>query len=62
MAAADDDRRLQLAAGHHLVEGEADAVAVAEAEPADARRQALEPDMSTRLIEPIRSQNKISAK
>src|SRR6185312_10146281 len=40
--APDDDRRLQLTLAHHLVEGEAEAMAIAEPDPADARRQALE--------------------
>src|SRR5437868_2155360 len=40
--AADDDRRLHLAGAHELVEREPDLRAVAVAEPADARRQALE--------------------
>ena len=37
---------------HHLVEGEAEAVALAEADPADARRQALEGDALARHVEP----------
>ena len=37
---------------HHLVEGEAEAVALAEADPADARRQALEGDPLARHVEP----------
>ena len=44
MIAPDHDRRLQLALRHHLVEREAEAMAVAEPDPADARRQALELD------------------
>ena len=40
MIAADDDRRRDFAASHHLVEGEAEAVALAEADPADPRRKA----------------------
>src|SRR5579871_1172943 len=39
MIAPDHDRRLQLAARHHLVEGEPQAVAVAETDPADPRRE-----------------------
>ncbi len=35
MVAADHDRRGELAAGDHLVEGQAEPVAVAEADPAD---------------------------
>ena len=53
MVAADDDRRLQLAVRDHLVEGEAEPVAVAEADPADARRQALEGDALARHVEPV---------
>jgi hypothetical protein len=44
MVAADHDRRLELAAPHHLVEGEAGEVALPQPEPADARGQALEVD------------------
>ena len=40
------------AAPHHLVEGEAEAVALAEADPADARGQALEGDPLARHVEP----------
>ena len=40
------------AVAHHLVEGEAEAVALAEADPADARRQALEGDPLARHVEP----------
>ena len=39
-------------AAHHLVEGQAGAVALAQAEPADARRQALERDALARHVEP----------
>src|SRR5262249_60129963 len=52
MVAADDDRRLELTPRHHLVEGEPDLGAVAEAEPADAGRQALELDPLPRHVEP----------
>ena len=41
-----------LAVAHHLVEGEAEAVALAEADPADARGQALEGDPLARHVEP----------
>ena len=44
VVAADDDRRRQLAGAHHRVEAQAEPVALAVAEPADARRQALEGD------------------
>ena len=53
MIAADHDRRLQLARRHHLVEGEAEPVPVAEPDPADARRQALETDALARHVEPV---------
>ena len=53
MIAADDDRRLQFAALNHLVEREAQAMAIAEAHPTDARRQPLEMDPCPRHIEPI---------
>jgi hypothetical protein len=42
VVAADHDRRLELAVAHHLVEGQAELVAQAQADPADARGQALE--------------------
>ena len=53
MVAADDDRRLELAARHHLVEGQAEPMPVAKADPADARRQALELDPLARHVEPV---------
>src|SRR5260221_13585904 len=53
MVAADDDRRLDLAPRHHLVEREANPRPLAEAEPADARRQALELDLLPRHVEPV---------
>ncbi len=53
MIAADDDGGFQLAARrHHVVEHHAGAVAVAEPDPADARRQALERDALARHVEP----------
>src|SRR5829696_3158842 len=52
MIAADDDRRLDLAARDHLVERKPEAVALAEAHPADARRQALESDALAGHVEP----------
>ena len=52
MVAADDDRRRYFAAPHHLVEGEAETVALAETDPADARRQSLEGDALARHVEP----------
>jgi len=53
MVAADDDRRFELTLRYHLVEGEADAVPIAQADPADARGQALEADAFARHVEPI---------
>src|SRR3984957_7491873 len=53
MIAADDDRRLEFAGRDHCVEGEAEAVTVAQAHPADPRGQALELDARTRHVEPI---------
>src|SRR5690606_5365615 len=44
MVATDHHRRLELALAHHLVERQAQAVALAQPDPADARRQALEAD------------------
>ena len=52
MVAADDDGRLQFAGADHLVEGEAQAVALAEADPADPRGEALEGDALARHVEP----------
>ncbi|MNT02225.1 hypothetical protein D3C72_1367140 [compost metagenome] len=52
MVAADDDGGLQLARGHHVVEHQAGAMAVAQADPADARRQALEGDPLARHVQP----------
>src|SRR3954463_14559522 len=52
MIAADDDRRLQLAAAHHLVEREPGLVALAQAEPADAGRQSLKLDLLRGEVEP----------
>ena len=44
VVAADHDRGRDLAGGHQLVEGQPGLVALAVAEPADPRRQPLEPD------------------
>src|SRR2546429_156526 len=44
VVAADDDGRLPLSAAHQLVEEQAGFVALAVAEPADARRQSLKFD------------------
>ena len=51
--AADDDGRLELAARHHVVEREAEPMAIAQAHPADARRQSLELDACLRHVEPV---------
>src|SRR5437764_11013043 len=53
MVAADHDRRLHLALPYHLVEGEADPRPLAESEPADPCRQALELDLLPRHVEPV---------
>ena len=53
MVAADDDRRAEFAVADHFVEGEAEAVAIAEADPADARRQPLEGDAFLGHVEPV---------
>src|SRR5262245_2648005 len=53
MITADHDRRLELALLHHLVESEAQAMALAEADPADACRQALESDALLGHVEPV---------
>src|SRR5210317_907319 len=42
MVAADDDRCLQFAVANHFIERETEAVALAETDPADARRKSLE--------------------
>ena len=52
MVAADHDRRLELPARDHLVEREPEPVALAEADPADARRQPLKLDPLARHVEP----------
>ncbi len=52
MVAADDDRRLDDALPDQIVEGEAEPGAIAEADPADARRQTLEGDALGRHVEP----------
>src|SRR5436309_627437 len=53
MVAADYDRRLHLAARHHLVESQAQPMAIAETDPANTRRQALELDARLRHVEPV---------
>src|SRR5690606_14777573 len=52
VVAADHHRGLQLAITHHLVERQAQAVALAQADPADARRQALEVDALGGHVQP----------
>src|SRR5699024_700100 len=50
--AADHDRRLQLTVAHHFVEGQTQLVTLAQADPADARRQALEADAFLGHVQP----------
>src|SRR5690606_9865370 len=52
VVAADHDGRLQLAPAHHVVEEQSRPVALAVAEPADARRQPLEREALHALGEP----------
>ena len=52
MVAPDHDRCLELAAAHHGVEGQAGQVPLAQADPADACRQALEADALARHVQP----------
>ena len=52
MVAADDDRGGDFAGADHFVEGEAQAVALAEPDPADPRGEALEGDPLARHVEP----------
>ena len=52
MVAADDDRGLQLARCDHVVEGEAEPVALAKPDPADSRGKPLEGDPLARHVEP----------
>src|SRR6185437_2525398 len=53
VVASDDDRSPELTASHHLVEGQAQAVPVPEAHPADACRQSLEVDALARHVQPM---------
>src|SRR3546814_12338725 len=53
VVAADDDRSFQFAAADHFVEGQAELVALAQADTADARGQALELDALARHVEPV---------
>jgi hypothetical protein len=52
VVAADHDRRRQLAAADHFVEGQAQLGAQAQANPADTRRQALEADALAGHVQP----------
>ncbi|MNC48981.1 hypothetical protein D3C75_981280 [compost metagenome] len=52
MVAADDDGGGKLARSDHLVEHQAGAVTVAQTDPADARRQALEGDALAGHVQP----------
>ncbi len=52
MVATDHNRRLQRAAPHHFIELQSGAMAVAEADPADACGQSLERDARLRHVEP----------
>jgi hypothetical protein len=52
VVAADHERRPDLAARDELVEREAEARALAVAQPADARGQALERDALARQLDP----------
>src|SRR5580704_13107311 len=53
MVAANHDRRLQFAAGDHLIEGEAEPMPVTKADPADSRRKSLKRDALARHVEPV---------
>ena len=53
MVTADHDGGAELARAHHFIESKTKPVPVAEADPADAGRQALEPDVLARLVQPI---------
>ena len=53
MITPDHDRCLELAAAHHLVKRQAQAVALPQADPADARGQALEMNALARRIQPL---------
>src|ERR1700683_3734731 len=52
MVAANDDRRLQLAACDHGVESKPKPMPIAQPHPADARRQPLKLDALARHVEP----------
>src|SRR3546814_1854019 len=50
---SDDDQSFPFAAADQCVEGQAELVALAQADPADARGQALELDALARHVEPV---------
>ena len=52
MIAANHDRRREFARAHHRVEGQPQAMAIAQPHPADARRQALHADALAGHVEP----------
>src|SRR5690242_12687218 len=52
VVASDDDRGAHFTLPHHLVEGEAQPVTLAKADPADARRQSLKGNALARHVEP----------
>ena len=52
MVASDDDRCLELATGHHFVEGQPQTMTLSETHPADARRQTLKMNALLRHVEP----------
>ena len=53
MIAANHDGRAQFAVADHFIEGQAQLVAHAEADPADARGQALECNAFARHVQPV---------
>src|ERR1039457_104510 len=53
MIATDDDGGGELAARDHLVEGQSEAVALSQADPANARRKSLELKPRARQVEPM---------
>ena len=52
MIAADHDGRVELAVSYHLIERKAETMPLAEPDPADARRQALELDTRAGHVQP----------
>src|SRR3546814_4323148 len=53
VVAADHHRRLELSVADHFVEGESELIALTQADPADARGQALELNAFARHVEPV---------